>query len=274
LGGRPLGKIVFVAMSREGLAALNPRLLDFMTHDRVTLAGTMVAIGVMYLGMSVFGIRRGLHWARQAVFVSAFTGFASFFLFLGFGYLDNLHAFVAAVLVQLLLLGVHCRIGTYVPALCPDLRSDWTWRWSLWGQLLLIVHGFALLAAGVAISVVGITQVFVHEDLDFMQTTAEALRWANPRLVPLIAHDRATFGGMLLAAGWVFVLPALWGFRRGWAWLWWTWLSAGLAAYLAALGVHFAVGYTDLGHLLPAFGGLALFVLGLVLSYPFLCRQG
>ena len=40
------------------------------------------------------GIRSGLHWAQKSVFLSAFTGFASFFLFLGFGYLDTFHAFV------------------------------------------------------------------------------------------------------------------------------------------------------------------------------------
>ncbi|MCA1557882.1 MAG: hypothetical protein LC731_05005 [Acidobacteria bacterium] len=263
----------FVGMTREGLTAVNPRLLDFMAHDRVTLAGTMVAIGVMYVGLSVYGIRRGLHWAQQSVFISAFTGFASFFLFLGFGYLDTFHAFVTGALLQLLLLGVHARLGVYVPATRPDLRGDRSWRLSLWGQLLLIIHGFALLAAGATISTVGVTQVFVHEDLEFMQTTAEALRSANPRLVPLIAHDRATFGGMLLSSGWVFLMPALWGYRRGAAWLWWTFLVAGLSAYAAAIGVHYAVGYTGIRHLLPAFGGLFLLLLGLGLSYPFLCRK-
>lgn len=263
----------FVGMTREGLSAVNPRLLAFMAHDRISLAGTMVAIGVMYVGLSVFGIRRGLHWARQAVFVSAFTGFASFFLFLGFGYLDTFHAFVTGALLQLLLLGVHARLGTYTPVEHSDLRSDMAWRLSLWGQLLLVIHGCALLAAGAAISTIGITQVFVHEDLEFMRTTAEALRAANPRLVPLIAHDRATFGGMLVAGGWVFLMPALWGFRRGAAWLWWTLLLAGLAAYSAAIGVHYAVGYMSLMHLLPALGGLILLLLGLGLSYTFLCRR-
>ncbi|HEY0377983.1 MAG TPA: hypothetical protein VGC87_13775 [Pyrinomonadaceae bacterium] len=263
----------FLGMGRAELAAVNPRLLAFMAHDRVTLAGTMVAIGVMYVGLSVFGVRRGLHWARQSVFLSAFTGFASFFLFLGFGYLDIFHAFVTAVLLQLLLLGVHSRLGTYTPSARPDARGDRAWRLSLWGQLLLVVHGFALLAAGAVISVIGITQVFVHEDLEFMRTTVGALLSANPRLVPLVAHDRATFGGMLLAGGWVFLLPALWGYRRGSAWLWWTLLVAGLSAYAAALGVHYAVGYMGLKHLLPAFGGLSLYLLGLALSYPFLCRE-
>jgi dihydroorotate dehydrogenase len=263
----------FIGAARAELEALNPHLLAFMAHDRVSLAGTMVAIGVMYVGLSVFGIRRGLHWAQQSVFVSAFTGFASFFLFLGFGYLDTFHAFVTGALLQLLLLGVHARLGS--PALSPshDLRGDRAWRQSLWGQLLLIIHGFALLGAGATISVIGITDVFVHEDLEFMHTTAETLMLANPRLVPLIAHDRATFGGMLLASGWVFLLPALWGFRRGSAWLWWTFLVGGLAAYSAAIGVHFSVGYMNLKHLLPAFGGLILFLFGLILSYQFLCGK-
>jgi hypothetical protein len=261
----------FVSMARAELEALNPRLLPFMAHDRVALAGTMVAIGILYLGLSLFGVRRGLHWARQTVFVSAFTGFASFFLFLGFGYLDPFHAFVTAVLLQLLLLGVHARLGLYRPTAAPELRGGWRWRWGLWGQFLLIGHGAALLAAGLAISAIGVTQVFVREDLEFMQTTAEALRAANPRLVPLVAHDRATFGGMLLSSGWAFLLPSLWGFRNGSPWLWWTFLAAGLSAYAAAIGVHYAVGYTDLDHLIPAFSGLALFLLGLGLSYPYLC---
>jgi hypothetical protein len=43
----------------------------------------------------------------------------------------------------------------------------------LWGQLLLILHGFALLGAGAAISLIGVTEVFVPEDLAFMDTSAE-----------------------------------------------------------------------------------------------------
>ena len=263
----------YLGISINQLTAINSRLLAFMAHDRVTLAGSMVAIGLIYVGLSVFGIRRGLHWARQAVLVSAFTGFASFFLFLGFGYLDTFHAFVTVALLQLLLLGVHARLGVYTPATRPDSRGDHAWRLSLWGQLLLVFHGFALLAAGAFISLIGVTQVFVHEDLVFMETTAATLAAANPRLVPLVAHDRATLGGMLLAGGWVFLLPALWGYRRGASWMWWTLLIAGSIAYAAGIVVHFAVGYLSFKHLLPAFGGFGLLLFSLLLSYPFLCRR-
>ena len=264
---------VFVGMTRAELTAINPRLPDFMAHDRISLAGTMIAIGIMYIGLSLFGIRAGLHWAQKSVFLSAFTGFASFFLFLGFGYLDAFHAFVTAILFQFLLLGVHSKLGAYVPETPPELTDSPAWKLSLWGQLLLIFHACALLGAGATISTIGVTHVFVHEDLDFMQTTAEALKAANPRLVPLVAHDRATFGGMLLSSGFVFLLPALWGFRTGSAWLWWTMLLAGLPAYACAIGIHYHVGYIEFMHLLPAFAGLALFLLGLALSRPYLCKM-
>ncbi len=263
----------FLGMTRDALPSINPRLLEFMAHDRTTLAGVMIAVGVLYVGLSVFGIRRGLHWARQTVLISAVTGFLTFFMFLGFGYLDPFHAFVTVALLQLLLLGVHARLGTYTPEVRPETRGSFAWRMSLWGQLLLVIHGFALLAAGAVISVIGVTHVFVHEDLEFMQTTAAALTVADPRLIPLVAHDRATLGGMLLSAGWLFLLPALWGFRRGSAWLWWSSLVAGLIAYAAAIGVHYAVGYLSVKHLLPAFGGLVLMLVGLMLSYQFLCRK-
>jgi dihydroorotate dehydrogenase len=264
----------FVGMDRQQLEAINSRLVLFMAHDRVSLAGTMVAIGVLYVSLSWLGIRRGLHWAQVAVFVSAFTGFASFFLFLGFGYLDPFHAFVTVVLLQFLLLGVHGRLGCYHPTVPPPLRADPAWQRAQWGQLLLVVHGFALLSAGVVISCLGATHVFVPEDLDYLQTTAETLRLANPRLVPLVAHDRATLGGMLLASGWAFLLPTLWGFRNGSAWLWWSFLSAGVSAYTAAIAVHYVVGYINLRHLLPAYAGLGWFLLGLGLSHTYLTDTG
>jgi dihydroorotate dehydrogenase len=168
-------------------------------------------------------------------------------------------------------LAVHSRLGPPGPVPSPNLLDDRPWRLSLWGQLLYVVHGAGLLGAGLVLCAVGCTQVFVHEDLEFMRTTAARLRAANPLLVPLVAHDRASLGGMLLASGLAVLLAALWGYRRGQRWLWWTFLWAGLPAYAAAVGVHYAVGYTDLFHLSPAFFGLAVFALAQGLSYPYLC---
>jgi dihydroorotate dehydrogenase len=263
----------FVGMSRGALDALNPRLLPFMSHDRVTLAGTMVTIGAMYCGLSWFGIRRGLHWALVAVIYSASAGFASFFLFLGFGYFDPFHAFVTSVLLQLLLLGVHSRLGPPAALPTPDLHNDARWRSALWGQLLFIAQASAFVVAGLVISFVGVTSVFVPEDLEYLGTTARELSLVNPRVPALVAHDRASFGGMLVASGLVFLTSALWGFRKGARWLWWTTLLSGAPGYAAAIGVHFAVGYENLWHLAPAFAGLAIFLTGLALTYPYLCQS-
>jgi dihydroorotate dehydrogenase len=260
----------FVGLNRAQLAAANARLLDFMAHDRVTLAGTMVAIGVLYTGLSYFGVRRGQHWAWVAVISSALVGFASFFLFLGFGYFDPFHAFVTVLLFQFLVLGVHCPLGETHETAAPGLHNDSDWLWSQWGQLLLVAHGVALAVAGLVISGVGVTQVFVPEDLEFMQTTREALAAIGPHLIPLVAHDRASFGGMLVVAGMAFLMTALWGFRRGRVWLWWTTLLAGIPGYVGAIGVHYAVGYHNWLHLTPAFAGLALFAAAMTLSYRYL----
>jgi hypothetical protein len=259
----------FTGMSREQLDAINPRLLAFMAHDRVSLAGTMIAIGVLYTSLSWFGVRRGHRWAKTAVVASAFAGFASFFLFLGFGYFDSFHAFVTAILFQFLLLGLHSKM--VAPEEEPaSLHEGWRWRWCHWSQPLFVIHSVALIAAGCVLSFMGSTYVFVHEDLEFMQTTAEALHAASPRLVPLVAHDRACLGGMALASGIGFLVPSLWGFRQGERWLWWTFLLAVAPAYAAAIAVHFMVGYTDPWHLAPAFSGAGLFGLALVLAYPYL----
>lgn len=261
----------FVGMSRDTLETLNARLVPFMTHDRATLAGTMVTIGLMYSALAWFGVRNGLHWAMIAVEASAFAGFASFFLFLGFGYFDPFHAFVSAVLLQMLLLAVHSRLGPPARLPAPDLHNSLRWRLALWGQLLFVAQALAFVLAGLTIAYVGVTSVFVPEDLMFMDTTAHELSLMNPRLLALIAHDRASFGGMLVSSGLVFLMSSLWGFRRRNRWLWWATLFAGAAGYGPAIIVHFAVGYENVWHLTPAFVGLAVFSAGLALSYPYLC---
>lgn len=262
-----------VGMLRGELMQINERLLPFMQHDRVTLAGTMLAIGVLYTSLALFGIRRGGHWAYIAVVISATTGFFSFFTFLGFGYFDPFHAFVSAVLLQFLLLTTILPQPKYRQIDMPELHNDARWQRHQWGQLAFVVHGVVLIVAGVVISVVGMTSVFVPEDLEFLQCSRRVLAEANPMLVPLVAHDRATFGGMLIATGLVTLLSALWGFRHGQAWLWWVLMIAGNLAYWSTLGVHWAVGYNSLLHLIPAYGGLALLLLGGWASYAFMAQK-
>ena len=242
-------------LTRAQLHALNPRLLPFMAHDRVSLAGTMISIGIFYAALAWFGIRRGEHWAHVTVIVSAAIGFFSFFFFLGFGYFDPFHAFVTAILTQFMLL---CMVLPLSPPQVPvgEWRESAAWRRGQWGQLLFILIGVALTGAGAVISFIGCTSVFVATDLAFLQTTAAALRQSSfAHLVPLIAHDRASLGGMLLANGVTVWLAAQWGFRAGARWLWSALAWGGNIAFAAATIVHFAVGYGAILHLTPAFLG-------------------
>jgi dihydroorotate dehydrogenase len=259
----------FVGLGPSGIRRINPHLLHFMTHDRVTLAGTMISIGLLYSFLAYYGIRRSAHWAWKAVCISASIGFASFFLFLGFGYFDPLHALISAFLFIIFLLGLRAR-PTGVGPVVDDLYNDLAWRRSLWGQLLFIMIGAGLILAGISISAIGVTRVFVPTDLMFLHTTPEAITSANSRLLPLIAHDRAGFGGALVSDGLAVLLTSLWGFRRGARWVWIALLLAGLPGFIAALGVHVAIGYMTLVHLLPVYVSSLFFLIGLILSWGYL----
>lgn len=249
----------------------SPRLFAFMAHDRATLAGTMLGLGWLYVAVAWSAIRRGRHGARTAVIASACAGFVSFFAFFGFGYFDTLHAFVAAVLLQLT---IQIMVGQTRanPIDSEEIDDeDAAWRAAQWGQLLWVIHGAGLLIAGAVILSIGMTSVFVSEDLNFLCLTLDQARELGTRLVAVVAHDRATLGGMLLATGVAMLLLVLWCFQRGAAWLWRSMLGLGTLAYAAAIGIHLWVGYTDWRHMVPALAGLTLWLGGLLFSRRYLC---
>jgi len=264
----------FLGIGLDQLASINPRLLSFMAHNRVTLAGTMLSIGVLYAQLGLWGVRAGAHWAWQAVVLSAAVGFASFFLFLGFGYFDPLHAAVSVVLLVVFLAGLRGRPVTGETShATPGLLNDWRWRVGLWGQLCFVGLGGGLVLAGLMIALIGIGGVLVPEDVHYLDSPAALLQAANPRLLAVVAHDRAGFGGALVSAGLAVLLTSLWGFQSGARWVWWALFGSGAAGFGAAIGVHVAVGYLEVAHLAPAIVGTSIFVLALALSYPFLCQR-
>ncbi len=259
-------------LTRAQMASLNPRLLPFMAHDRVSLAGTMLSIGILYAALGWYGIRRGAHWAQVTVVASATVGFLTFFTFLGFGYFDPFHAFVTAILTQFLLLCLVLRPSPPQPP-AAEWRETAAWRRGQWGQLLFILLGIGLTGAGLVITIIGCTSVFVRTDLEFMRTTAAELRVSYDRLISLVAHDRATLGGMLIANGIAVWLAAQWGFRAGARWLWIALATGGNIAFACALAVHLVVGYDEWLHLTPAILGWVVWNLALGLTHEWLCGR-
>ncbi|MEJ8544645.1 dihydroorotate dehydrogenase [Brevibacillus borstelensis] len=263
----------FLGMKASELQALNPQILPFMSHDRVSLAGTMISIGVIYCQLCRFGLRQKLHWAKQVLLVSGVIGFLSFFLYIGYGYFDILHAVLSLLLFPFFLLAVKQPANNQLAPLPAQVKNDRDWRRSLWGQFFFVIIGCGLAGAGLIISIIGITNVFVPQDLVFLCASPEVLQTYNEKLIPVIAHDRAGFGGALFSVGIAVLLISLWGFRQGESWVWWTLFLGGLPGFAAGIGIHLAVGYTDSLHLLPAYAAVLLFLTALMMTYPYFCLR-
>jgi len=83
--------------------------------------------------------------------------------------------------------------------------------------------------------------------------------------VPLIAHDRAGFGGGVFTCG-VVMFFCVWCGRPSRS-LWQALCVSGTIGFATAIGVHPVIGYTDPAHLAPAVFGAAIFYTGLVLTF-------
>ena len=263
----------FLGLNHVGLRGCNPHLLPFMSHDRITFAGVTLSTGILYFMAAFCALRRREKWAYRAILWSATLGFASFLLCLGFHYFDLLHGVVCVILLPFFLWGACAKPRTWASVGSTNLYNTASWKRALWGQLLFVSIGLGLMLAGLTISFVGTSTVFVHEDLDFMQTTAEHIRSCSAHLMPVIAHDRAGFGGGLACNGLLVMTLALHGFNRGSRWLWWTYLTSGLSGFVPVLLIHWAIGYTTFIHLFPAYLAFIWFLSGLLLSRDYLCNR-
>jgi hypothetical protein len=241
-----------------------------MFHDRVSFGGVLMAIGTLYLWLSAFPLRRGEEWAWWSLAISGALGFATFLCYLGYGYLDTWHGAATLALLPCFLLGLmksRClltgpRVGL-ASLKVPNPPLEWKTRNGK-GRILLLLTGLGEFGAGTVIMALGMTSVFVPQDLEFLGLRTADLFAINPRLVPLIAHDRAGFGGGLASCG-VLVFLIVWKAPMTRA-LWQALLCAGCIGFACAIGVHVPIGYLSLSHLAPAAAGAALFVVGMILA--------
>lgn len=263
----------FLGIVRKDIINFNPFVLSFMAHDRMTLSGTMISGGIIYMQLARYGIRHGLHWARKAVNVGGVIGFLGILLFIGYGYFDWLHGLFWLILLPFFIVGfVKSRTAKGSPT-STNLYNHKSWKLSLFGQLSFILLGASLAVGGVVISLVGVSNVFVPTDLSYLCMSPEVLNDFNERLIPVIAHDRAGFGSALLSVGLLVLMLALWGIREGERWVWWTFTIGAIPAFAAGIATHFFIGYTDFIHLLPAYFAILLYMSGVIFTAPFLLKR-
>lgn len=260
--------VAYLRMSATELCAIaDCRVVRFMFHDRVAFGGTLVSVATLYLWLASFPLRAGEAWAWWTFAASGALGFGSFLLYLGYGYLDSWHGAGTVALLPVFLVGLAASRPHATRRVAAWMSSDAfraeprTARLGRWG---LLATGAGLTLAGSVIMYLGATEVFVAEDLGFMGVTRAALEAVNARLVPLIAHDRAGFGGGLTTTG-VLLLACAWHARPSRAFHEAV-LVAGAAGFGCAIGTHFVEGYLNPVHLAPAFAGAGLFAGSLVLA--------
>jgi hypothetical protein len=263
--------VEFLGMTAADLCTLHGcRIVHFMIHDRAAFGGVAMASGVLYLWLAEFPLRERAAWAWWAILLSGTIGFASFLAYVGYGYLDVWHGVATLALLPSFLIGVfRARVELSPPRgiaaiLSPSVRPPWRSAHGL-GRACLMVTSLGATGAGFVIMGVGMSAVFVPQDLEYLGVSVAELQALNPRLVPLIAHDRAGFGGALIASGLAATL-CVWCGRPSRS-LWQALAIAGVAGFGPALGVHFAIGYTDPIHLAPAVGGAGLYAAGLALTF-------
>lgn len=263
--------VQFLGLSDDELCAVGDcRVVRFMFHDRVAFGGALLAIGALYLWLVAFPLRRNEAWAWWTLAISGVAGFGSFLAYLGYGYLDSWHGLATLVLLPSFLVGMTRafarldRPRSLRVAFRPAVAVPWFSTYGL-GRLLLLATAVGMIGGGLAVATIGMTTVFVPQDLTFMGMARHEFHAVSPRLVPLIAHDRAGYGGAVATTGIILLFCAR--CARPSRSLWQILCLTGIVGYATSIGVHPLVGYNDLVHLAPAIAGALLFAGGLLLTY-------
>jgi hypothetical protein len=245
-----------IGMDAAALAhAGNNQLVGFMFHDRVAYGGALVAIGLGYMWLAAFPMAAGFFWAWRALLISGAIGHLGFLTYLGRGYLDTWHGVLTLFLAPVFVAGLWHSKPFLTRRDSTPLNNDNFF--ATWGRRLLLFCAAGLALAGGTIAVFGMTRVFVPSDLAFIGLDPTMLEKISPALIPLISHDRAGFGAALCSLG-AFLLIVI---RHAEITRSLVEIIAlmGAIGFGCAIGVHFAVGYTDFLHLLPGFMGLGIF---------------
>jgi len=266
----------FLGMNAITLGAINPKIVNFMFHDRVSFGSTIMSTGLLYIWLAEFPIRLKQAWAWWVYLISGILGFTSFLTYIGHGYLDMYHAVSSLLLIPLFIIGLILSYKSYEVKPSFSLRyfkyqNNSLKGWAKYGYLSLIFTACGILAGGLVIMFVGMTTVYVPQDLEYMIMCNQDFSKINSNLTALIAHDRASFGGGLACVGLLIycIINNASPSRNLWQILFIA-LSVG---FLSVLFIHFSIGYTSFIHLLPAYIGTFLFYFGIINTYKYMYNR-
>lgn len=252
------------------------KIVNFMFHDRVAFGGSLVAVGILYIWLAAYPLRNRESWAWWVLLLSGLYGFGSFLSYLGYGYFDSWHGVGTVLLIPLFATGLYYSYKNQdeVFKFSSLLKRNKPFNFKSkegFGNFCFAFTAFGLFAGGITIMIVGMTTVFVPQDFGYMKINICGLEQINKNLIPIIAHDRASFGGGLATIG-IMLYFMVW-FAESSRILWETLALTISIGFGAAIGVHFAIGYLDFSHLAPAYFGLFVFYIGLYLTYDSMVRN-
>lgn len=263
--------VSFLRLDANELSLYNDGAITrFMFHDRISFGGSIIAVGLLYLWLAEFPLKNGEGWAWYLFLFSGLIGFGSFLTYLGYGYLDSWHGVATILLIPFFVTGlIRSRRLITNDVKITDLiktkeRFSLASLYSI-GKMFLQFSSLGMFTAGITIMIVGMTTIFVPQDLEYMNITTCGIDEINSNLKPLIAHDRAAFGGGLATIGLLYFFivrksdPVIS--------LWQIVALSMTVGFSTAIGVHFFIGYLSFTHLLPAYFGAATSVIGLILTY-------
>jgi len=262
--------VIYLGLDAGQLSVFNNgTITQFMFHDRISFGGSIIAVGLLYMWLAEFPLKNNEAWAWYLFLFSGILGFGSFLTYLGYGYLDSWHGIASALLLPFYIAGVarsYALVKGNASIREVVLLKEKTGVRSVYGigKMFLLFSATGMFLAGITIMTVGMTTVFVPQDLAYMDITVCGIENINANLKPLIAHDRAAFGGGLATIGFMYFVIV----RRADPTinLWQIILLSMTVGFSSAIGVHFIIGYTDVTHLLPAYFGAITSTAGLLLT--------
>src|SRR6266849_177147 len=100
------------------------------------------------------------------------------------------------------------------------------------GRLLLLLLSLGLMLAGLGALFLAVSGRFLPHDERFLGMTSEELcRLYGCRVVHFMSHDRASFGGALIALAILYLWLVRFPLAEGQAWAWWLFLVTGTVGF-------------------------------------------